>query len=370
MHSDRLFILSEGEHDDAHLNRFAGYLGPVSGEREFISLQKRSRSPQLEGRWETTELTRISRRVVYLGNLAGKFLVTTLPSLGHHLFPKSSASSRPTYAYTFHSLIGPQHAYKSGAFDQYDIVFSPARWITDELAAMWERRTSAPMIIEAPYPRLDNLFQAARSGRDDSRTGEFPVVTVAPTWGPSGLLNSTFDDVIRALSEIKCEVYLRFHPMSWKHERRTVKRSIRLANHYLQGRVEVVRATSEAATLMSSDLLVADLGGTAMEYFLATGRPVLYGSFETKSPGRRKVTVNTAPPEAKLASEIQAAVENDAFSCTKTSFVADRILNYLYGDHKHRLQPILERWSDDLYLTNNSADAQTSFAEVLRSKLQ
>ena len=369
MQSDRLFILSEGEHDDTHLNRFAGYFEHVSGDREFISLQKRTQEPRLVGRWDTTEITRVSRRIVYLGNLGGKFLVTTLPSLGHQLFPKSGASNRPLYAYTFHSLIGPENAYKSGAFDQYDIIFSPARWITNELATMWEGRTNVPTLLEGPYPRLNNLFRAAHSGPEAPLSRDFPVVTIAPTWGPSSLLHSTFSELVEALKGIDCKVYLRLHPMSWKYERRTVRRSIRLANHYLQGRIEVVRTTSEATSLISSSLLIADLGGTAMEYFLATGRPVFYGSFEPKNPGRRKLGVDPQTPEAKLAAEIQGVVENDTFSGAGGPFVAERIRNCLDGSHKSRLKPILKKWSDDVYFTPHSGDGEALFSKMLRNKL-
>ena len=74
-------------------------------------------------------------KIKALKSLTGDLFITTTPSIGNSIFPKSSMpkNQRPTYVYVFHSLVSPNEMYTKGSFDGFDILLSPSELISEQL---------------------------------------------------------------------------------------------------------------------------------------------------------------------------------------------------------------------------------------------
>jgi YidC/Oxa1 family membrane protein insertase len=184
------------------------------------------------------------------------------------------------YVYVFHSLLSTHRAYRENAFAAYDSIFCASPNHITELQTFANLRPSRPQILyNTGYCRLDTLLAEDKDTVFVNR--DIPRVLIAPTWGPSSLLEFGLDKVIHSLLTHNIEVVLRFHPMSVRH-------NAILAHEYLNrfGKdplFSLDNTFESSKSLIESDIVLSDWSGAAHEFSLAFLRPTVFIDTPPKS---------------------------------------------------------------------------------------
>jgi YidC/Oxa1 family membrane protein insertase len=128
------------------------------------------------------------------------------------------------------------------------------------------------MLYSTGYCRLDTLLAEAKDTVYVNR--DLPRVLIAPTWGPSSLLEFELDKIIHGLLTHNIEVVLRFHPMSVRHNTNlTHEYQSRFGNN---PNFSLDNSFESNKSLIESDIVLSDWSGAAHEFSLAFLRPTVF----------------------------------------------------------------------------------------------
>jgi YidC/Oxa1 family membrane protein insertase len=240
-----------------------------------------------------------------LRGLSRTTVLTTLTDLGTAAFPKAKAKAGAgaRYVYAFHSPVSTHVAYPEGAFDHYDVIFCAGPDHVAEIRAR-ERLLKIPAktLCEIGYPHLDALAQQWRqSGASDQRTA-----TIAPSW----VDDEMFQTVWLAAAQVLCsggwKVVLRPHP-------ETIKRSPTLiceieAQCAEDAGLRLDLSADAGERMAAADVLISDWSGAAIEFGVASGRPVVFIDTPQKvrNPNWRAISANSS--EARIRHELGVVV--------------------------------------------------------------
>ncbi len=206
--------------------------------------------------------------------LKGSLLVMTMPDLGRFHVPKPDGC---LVLYLFHSLNSAHTAYRTGAFDDYDVFACTGPHHVTELTALrTSRGLAAAELSEVGYYKLDRISRDHESWNIGA--ADVPEVLIAPSWGPGNLLEAHGETIISALLAEGLRVTVRPHPQFF-HSRYPGGRGVvdRLVARF--GGLEMVDFEMTIDTETSfhrSDLMISDWSGAAFEYSLGTLRPALF----------------------------------------------------------------------------------------------
>lgn len=230
----------------------------------------------------------------WLSRLRARAFLTTMPDLGRVGVARPPATTPCVYA--FHSLVSTHEAYRSGAFDHYDVFFCTGPHHRTELEAHFRRLgRPIPELLEVGYARLDSL--SARFAARPRTTKAAPTVLVAPSWGAGNVLEAAGTEVVTQLRGLGFRVIVRPHPCFWlpiypkgrEHVQRVIER--------FAGDSEVIveRNINSDEAYLEADLVISDFSGAAYEYAFATRRPVLFfdGARKTLNPGWQELGLPT-----------------------------------------------------------------------------
>ena len=210
----------------------------------------------------------------FLSKIRGSVVVMTMPDLGQFHVPKPEEC---LVLYLFHSLNSAHTAYRTGAFDHYDVFACTGPHHVTELAALLESRNlPAAELHPVGYYKLDRISRDHESWPVGESIA--PEVLLAPSWGPGNLLESGGETIITALLEAGLRVTVRPHPQffhSLYPGGRTVIDGLvaRFGGHEM---VEFEMSIQTEDSFHRADLMISDWSGAAFEYALGTNRRVLF----------------------------------------------------------------------------------------------
>jgi YidC/Oxa1 family membrane protein insertase len=212
-------------------------------------------------------------RTILFARMDCRYFVMTLPDLGN-LWLKRSV--RPVhYVYAFHSMNSTHTSYRKGAFDNFDTILCVGPHHTEEIRKT-EQVYGLPekRLVEHGSVKLDTVLnEVARSGVQ--LRGEPATILVAPTWGPSSLIEQPRGpDVLAALLKAGFRTILRLHPMTVRRLPKLVP-ELRRAFGAERG-FTLEEDMGAVESWLRADVMVSDWSGAATEYALALGRPVIY----------------------------------------------------------------------------------------------
>ena len=202
-------------------------------------------------------------------------LAMTMPDLETFHIKRSAYVHH--YNYFHHSLVSTHMVYRTGAFDNFDSIMSVGPYHEDEIRE-WERQKRLPkkQVFKHGSPPLDMLMQAGKKNRSDMLKSKKGITNVllAPSWGPNGLLEAQGCEIISILLNAGYFVRLRPHP-------RTRHLSPKVINNIRQmfednRNFEIDEDISNHDALLSSDIMISDWSGVAMEFAFGLGRPVVF----------------------------------------------------------------------------------------------
>lgn len=229
------------------------------------------------------------------------------------------------YVYVFHSLLSTHRAYRANAFDSYDSIFCANPYHVAELEKAATIRDIRPQTLyETGYCRLDDLISEPPTSPMGS--GGIPRVLVAPTWGPSSLIEFGIDQVIKNLLDSSIQVALRFHPMSVRHQKDIYQTYSAMFGDNPLFTVDSSYASSTA--LVESDLVLSDWSGAAHEFALGLLRPAIFVDTPQKAHNESHSQLDIECYEDVVRADLGALVgvnEVNSLPDVVTSLIAERV---------------------------------------------
>jgi YidC/Oxa1 family membrane protein insertase len=208
-------------------------------------------------------------------SLDSKVLVMTAPDINNG--PIKRAPDSVHHTYVFHAIASTHQSYRLGAFDSYDSLLCIGPYQIAEIRKTEEiYRLKKKELLLTGYPLLERIYNEHQEYKKTKQNTleQNPYCVIAPTWGPSSILETCIHQLIQALANSKFRVLLRPHPEFVKRFPKKVeaiqKSVLKTKNITMQSDLSTLQILHEA------DLLITDHSGISMEYFLATERPVLF----------------------------------------------------------------------------------------------
>jgi hypothetical protein len=240
-------------------------------------------------------------------------LVATVPQLGIPLLPRSKRAAElgTDYVYVFHSMASTHMIYEPDGFDHYDTVCCVGPYMVDEIRRREQLHgLAAKELVEHGYGRLDSILASRAGGAVYSGPSEHPVVLIAPSWGPTCLLETHGREIVAVLLDAGCEVILRPHPMTNRKSPQVVPALTKEFGGHPRFVHDADLPGQES--LHRSDLMVSDWSGAALEYAFGIERPVLFVDVPRKvnNPDYEKLAIE--PFEATVREQIGRIVAPEA----------------------------------------------------------
>lgn len=279
-------------------------------------------------------------RTLFFSSLQADVMVMTMPDLG--LYQIKRSRSQVHYVYVYHSLISSHMSYRRGAFDQFDTILCTGPHHKNEIRETEELYGLKPKIlVEAGYGRLDAILGSEVSSHDDfnQRQTSLKRVLVAPSWGKNSFLESHGAQLVEVLLATGHHITLRPHVMANRHRKHLLGR---LERQFGSNPNFILDLGLESQGEMSGyDLLVADWGGSALEYAFGLGRPVLFVDVPRKVFNPEYKQISCTPLEVQVRSLI-----GDVVSPDRLREIPERI-ERLFGkstDSQDQLEQLRTKW--------------------------
>ena len=207
-------------------------------------------------------------RILFFQYLKAKLFILTMMDLDNFELKRSIHPVH--YVYLFHTLGSTHMVDREESYDHYDTIFCAGPHQKNEIEKREEiKKVRQKNLIQYGYPRLEKLVQI-RSKADEKDN----VVLLAPTWGNESLINTIGEDVCAKIIESGFKLILRPHHETLK---RTPEVISQIANRYKNNQsFRLVTEMSDTDSLLSSDILICDWSGTAIEYALGLEKPVIF----------------------------------------------------------------------------------------------
>lgn len=176
------------------------------------------------------------------------------------------------YAHILHAA-NDVTAYRMFGIDYYDAVMISGEYQAEQVRKLEALRHLPPK--ELPMiglPHMDALRQRLLASEP---LPEHPVtVLLAPSWGPSSILNRFGGDMIEALLQTEYHIIIRPHPQSYTSEKKMLDE---LTEAYPDSdRLEWDASNDNFEVLRRSDILISDYSGVIFDFALVFDRPIIY----------------------------------------------------------------------------------------------
>jgi hypothetical protein len=216
-----------------------------------------------------------SRGHAAISNLKEPYILATTPNIGTPGYPIKKPKHCKNLIHIFHAPRGVS-SYKKYALDRYDTVFVQNESSAAEIREIEAKRgLPEKNLLPGGLPYFDAMREraAALSAAGVKRGAGPHTVLVASTWNKRGCLQTYGASFIIALSEAGFDVIVRPHPYSWRYEADFIAKLKQELSGY--GNVVFDDSIDNIASLARADVLVSDISGARLDFFLLFGRPVV-----------------------------------------------------------------------------------------------
>ena len=249
-------------------------------------------------------------RTKFFLNLKAKILIMTMPDLqSFHI--KRSKISNVHYVYVFHSPVSTHLVYRKEAFDNFDTVFCVGNFQIEEIRERESKyNLKEKRLIKCGYGRLDDLIiEYENFDRSQNKINNKKQIIIAPSWGENGIIETIGKNLIQQLLNFDYKVVLRPHPMTSKKSPKKIKniqeKFCDNPNFCLE---EDVRTFN---TFFTSDCIISDWSGVAIESAFTTRKPVLFIDVPIKMRNPEYKEISITPLEIKIREQIGTVIVPD-----------------------------------------------------------
>jgi YidC/Oxa1 family membrane protein insertase len=251
------------------------------------------------------------QRTVYFKTAEADLFVMTLTDLDTMQLKRSVHPVH--YAYIFHSIASCHRIYRDRAFDAYDTLLCAGPHQVRELRRLEEvHHLGSRALLEYGYARLDTLLADAAAAGGASETEPEPGeggsrVLVAPSWGPTSLVDHDFRGLVRSLLDDGHAVTVRLHPMTRRHYPELESQLVEQFES--SGRFRFDPNLSATASLLTADTMITEWSGSAYDYAFSRLRPVVFVDTPPKINNPNHAEVEDEPFEDWVRPRIGTVVD-------------------------------------------------------------
>ena len=301
-------------------------------------------------------------RTAWFSTSRADLIVMTMPDLGNSYIRRSVNSS--SYVYVHHSMVSTHMIYNDDAFDGFDTIFCVG---PHHVAETREREAAAGLpakrLVEHGYGRLDTMLAALAETKAVEEINEVARVVVAPSWGPSCILETCGVELIEALTNAGIHTTVRAHPM-------TISNNPGLPNdlrRHFGNDPNFVWETdmNSFESYRQCDVMVSDWSGAALEFAFAFEKPVLFVDVPPKIRNSEFDRYQSVPVEVSLRDRLGEVISADGLSSVSCA------VNRLRQNRVRFRQGIIEARSATVFNSRSSASTGAgALLELLKDMCQ
>jgi hypothetical protein len=240
-------------------------------------------------------------RTLFFSSLDCDVLVMTMPDLGLSYIRRSPNPVH--YVYVHHSLVSVHMVYSKGAFDHFDTIFCAGPHHESETRAVEKFYDLRPVnLVPHGYGRLDGIFREKNNPPPLPDKDTAVRVLIAPSWGPSGLLETIGKDLVPVLLNAGIEVCVRPHPQTALLTPSSIEELRR--NFSEQPGFRLDENISGHESLQWAHLMISDWSGAALDFALGLKKPVLFADVPRKVNNPEYEKIGITPMEVTIRTEI------------------------------------------------------------------
>lgn len=206
-----------------------------------------------------------------LNMLKADIVLSTTPGLDVYQWKRSRDVKR--YAHVMHGAYDVT-LYRMFGCDYFDAMLLSGEYQAREVRELEKlRRLPEKEIRLVGLPNLDFLQERLKEAPPRDPDHETTVL-LAPSWGPSGILNRYGKKIIDVLIATGYRLIIRPHPQSFVSEKEMIEPLMTAFPD--SGRIKWDRSIDNFDVLYESDILISDFSGVIFDYALVFDKPIIY----------------------------------------------------------------------------------------------
>ncbi len=239
-------------------------------------------------------------------------MVMTTPDLDKYYIKRSIMKKDMEYVYVPHDMMSVHMGFREGALDAFDTIFCTGPHVAREVRAT-EQVYGLPekKLVEFGYPLADKLIAAGEAERATHVDGSRKELLIAPSWQEDNLLDSCIDQLIDSLYGDAYHLTVRPHPEYVKRYGARMQAIVDKYAHLVGDGLTFELDFTANQSVYSSDLLITDWSGIALEYCFATRRPALFVNTKIKCMNPHWEKIGLTPVEISLRDTVGVSVDKE-----------------------------------------------------------
>ena len=258
--------------------RYWNVFGPICREfekrgQEAVYMTASPDDPALTEKFEHVKCEFIgegNRAFAKLNMLHADVLLSTTPGLEVYQWKRSKDVKH--YSHILH-MVSDATLYRMFGLDRYDSVLLSGDYQISQIRQLEQLRKIPEKdlrVVGQPY--MDGLWERLQKA---APLGEHPTtVLLAPSWGPSSILNRYGSSFIDELLKTGYQVIIRPHPQSFTSEKELLEKL--QAQYPDSDRLQWNSDNDNFEVLRKSDILISDFSGVIFDFALVFNKPVIY----------------------------------------------------------------------------------------------
>lgn len=242
-------------------------------------------------------------------------IIMTTPDLDKYFIKRSIVKKDIEYVYIPHDMMSVHMGFREGALDAFDTIFCTGPHIIREVRAT-EKVYGLPekKLVEFGYPFADKLIAAGEEERKTHVAGPRKEILIAPSWQEDNLLDSCIDRLIEALCCDDYHITVRPHPEYVKRYGARMQAIVDKYSHLVGDGLSFELDFTANKSVYSSDMLITDWSGIALEYCFATKRPAIFVNTKIKCMNPNWEKIDCIPVEISLRDIVGVSVDKERLS--------------------------------------------------------
>lgn len=245
-------------------------------------------------------------------------VVMTTPDLNKFYIKRSFVRKDIEYIFVPHDVLSFHIGFREGALDHFDTIFCSGEHIANEVRAT-EKVYNLPekTLVPFGYPLIEELIESYQMM--EKVPHDRKEILIAPSWQDDNLLDSCIDELLEGLYCDKYHITVRPHPEYIK--RYGTKMQLlceRYADKVGDGLTFELDFSSNKS-IYTSDLLITDWSGIAIEFAFSTKKPALFINTKMKVMNPNWKNIGLKPTQLTLRDTIGISVDTDKLNTVEQS---------------------------------------------------
>ena len=254
----------------------------------------------------------LKKMIPLMMKLETDIMVMTTPDLDKYYLKRSLMKKDIEYIYVPHDMMSVHMGFREGALDAFDTIFCTGDHVSREVRATEEvYKLREKKLVKFGYPFADKLIEAGEKERAEHIPTEKKEILIAPSWQEDNLLDSCVDTLIEKLYCKEYHITVRPHPEYVKRYGARMQAIVDRFADKVGDQLSFELDFSKNKSVYSSDLLITDWSGIALEYCFATKRPALFVNTKMKCMNPNWEKIGLTPTEITLRDQVGISVNKE-----------------------------------------------------------